>query len=346
MSLLPVVTVTASPPAWASSPVGCVSAVEDEAQAVRLAVECGQRVEVLSARTPWVTTTAEETGELTWRAATVAERAYVDGEWRSVDPMLRVSAGGIEPTAPVLPMRFSPGGDAPLARIEHEGRALELSSPLGSLPAPSVSGRTLVYESVLPDVDLRVSVDEDGTGFTEVLVVHTPEAAANPALSRLSFPLRTEGGLSVREHDGGLSVVDGSGLEVFASPTPLMWDSSGGVDSSDAPLRSFGARAFDDAPLLVERGVAPASEDQVAAMPAEFDGEAVTITPDREMLTSPETVWPVFIDPTFDAGEGVTPNDWTMIAEAWPAESYHKFSGDNGVGLCSTGVRSLCQDRP
>ncbi|NJP35273.1 LamG domain-containing protein [Micromonospora sp. HSS6-12] len=329
-------------PASASAPAGCVSAVADEAEAVRLAMECGQRVEVLSARTPWVTTTAEPTGELTWKAATLAERTNVGGQWRSVDPTITAGTGPLSPTAPVLPMRFSPGGDGPLARIEHEGRALELSSPVGSLPAPSVSGRTLVYESVLPDVDLRVSVDDDGTGFSEVLVVHTPEAAANPALEQLSFPLRTEGGLSVMEVDGGLSVVDGAGVEVFTSPTPLMWDSSGGVDASTASLGSFGTLGFDDEPVLVEREVSPAPEDQVAEMPAEFDGRSVTITPDQGMLTSPETVWPVFIDPTFDAGHGVTRNEWTMIAEAWPTQSYHNFSGSNGVGLCSTSYDSDC----
>lgn len=330
-------------PAHASPSPECVSAVEDESEAVRLAVECGQPVEVLSARTPWVTTTAEPTGELTWEAATLADRTNVDGRWRPVDVTITSGAEGFAPTAPVMPMRFSPGGDGPLARIEHEGRALELSWALGSLPIPTVSGQTLVYESVLPDIDLQMTVDEDGTGFHEVLVVHTPEAAANPVLSELSFPLRTEGGLSVHEQDGGLSVVDEDGSEIFASPTPLMWDSSGGIDvSAQSSLRSFGPQAFADPPVWVEREVAPAPEDRVAVMPAEFDGQAVSITPNQGMLASPETVWPVFIDPTFDAGEGVTHNDWTMIAEAWPTQSYHKFSGSNGVGLCSTSTDSSC----
>ena len=215
------------PGAREAGAVACAGAAAEVAVAVDLARSCDGPVEVLSGRTPWETLTALPSGELTWTASVVAERALVDGVWRSVDPTLVRTSGGVEPVASVLPMRFSPGGaKAPLARIEHRGRVLEVVSPFGSLPAPVVSGPAVTYPSVLPDVDLMVTVDSDGTGFSQVLVVRTPAAAADARLARISFPTRTVG-LTVAEAGGGLSAVDGSGAQVFKSPAPVMWDSSG-----------------------------------------------------------------------------------------------------------------------
>jgi hypothetical protein len=299
-----------------------VAATVQEAGA--LAVACGLRVEVLSARTPWDTLTAEPTGELTWASGSLAERTRADGVWRMVDPTVVARPEGLRPVAPVFPMTFSAGGgEAPLARIEHQGKAVEIFWPLGDLPTPAVDGREIAYPSVLPGVDLVVTVDADGTGFSEVLLVKTAAAADNPALRELSFPVRGVGGLSVAEADGGLTVVDASGTEVFAGPVPLMWDSAGAASAE-------------------ERNVIPTDGDAVAEMPAEVAGGAVSITPDQSMLDGPGTVWPVRIDPTFDAGEGVTRNEWAMLAEAWPAQSYHEFSGSGGVGYCSVSLDSDC----
>ncbi|WP_169980228.1 hypothetical protein [Microbispora sp. H10836] len=73
-------------------------------------------------------------------------------------------------------------------------------------------------------MDLKVTASV--LGFSEVLVVKSGQAAANPALNRLAFGLRADG-LSVRKAaTGGLSALTESGAEVFHAPAPRMWDSS------------------------------------------------------------------------------------------------------------------------
>lgn len=179
------VTPLASAPSLAEADATCAAEVVAESDARAMAMRCGQSVEVLSARTPWETVTAGPDGQLTWQSGVLAQRTDVDGTWRDVDTTVVATAEGVTPVAPVLPMTFSAGGaDAPLARIEHQGRAVEVFWPLGALPQPTVSGAKVTYPSVLPDVDLVLTVDEDATGFSEVLVVHNPEAAANPALAQ------------------------------------------------------------------------------------------------------------------------------------------------------------------
>ncbi|MEU8001235.1 LamG-like jellyroll fold domain-containing protein [Catellatospora sp. NPDC049111] len=319
----------------------CASGVDTEAAALEMAARCGQPVEIVSARTPWEFLSARPDGQLTWTGGVLAERTKVDGTWRAVDTTVTVASDAVKPVAPVLPMSFSPGGDrAPLARIEHAGRSLEVFWPLGALPPPTVAGPQVTYMSVLPDVDLVLTVDEDATGFSQVLVVHTAQAAANPALARISFPVRTSAGLTVAEADGGLTVTDAAGQEVFDSPTPIMWDSSGAV----AGVQAMAMRG--ETVAAADRAIAPLDGDQVTVMGVDVSTSAVTITPDQAMLADTGTSWPVYIDPAWDAGEGVSLNERQMIAEAWPTErsagTYYNFTSPSGVGLCSTANDSTC----
>jgi hypothetical protein len=321
--------------AAAAAPV-CAETAPSVTAAVELAVTCVRPVEVLGARTPWETLTAQPSGELTWESSVQARRTEINGGWEPVNTAVAAGPNGLVPAASVLPMSFSPGGDRmPLARLEHQGRALEMSWP-EMLPAPQVSGPSVTYPSVLPGVDLVLTVNQDGTGFSEVLVVHGPAAAANPALSRVSFPLAVSPGLQVVHRPGGLAAVDASGVEVFASPTPLMWDSSGRSDQAAGPLVL-------DAPAAPDRMSGPAEGDRVARMPVGLAAGRVTITPDVGMLTDPGTSWPVYIDPTWDAGEGVTLNAWAMIQSAFGGDdaNYKNWSNE-GLGHCDVQLDSTC----
>lgn len=317
----------------------CASQTVGGAAAVRLAVVCQTPVEVVDARTPWESLTAQPSGELTWTATNIATRTSVHGGWEPVDVTVVSAGDGLAPVAPVLPMVFSSGGSAaPLARLEHEGRVLEMFAPW-PLPTPTVSGSTITYPSVLPGVDLVVSVDDDGTGFSEVLVVRTAEAAANPALAELSFPLRTFGEVAVIEVAGGLGVVDSSGIAVFESPTPRMWDSSGTAGGQDPP--------GPDAPAVDERVHGPVDGDVVAEMPVDLADGAVSITPDQAVFGDADTVWPVYIDPTWDASEGVVGHEWTMISSGFATTEYYKWAGRSSdqteaTGFCDVSVESSC----
>ncbi|WP_168210073.1 LamG domain-containing protein [Oerskovia sp. KBS0722] len=230
-----------------------------------------------------------------------------------------------------------------------------------------MAGSQVTYPEVFEGVDLVVSVHEDGTGFSEVLRVESPQAAANPALASLSFPVQTTEGLRVVSDEGGFVARDGAGEEVFTSPTPLMWDSAadeltGGVGAPGvlAPLApqslrtsgtaSLGASLFALPPTVAgtepESGVgagdpvqAPREGDEVAAMPAVVEPDAVTITPDVEMIADPETVWPIYIDPSVSGSR----NEWTLIRSAVPnTVAGYRFGGDAGLGLCDPNATSAC----
>ena len=135
-------------------------------------------------------------------------RVRKGSSWAPVDTALKMTAEGVVPRATVLPVVFSPGGDGVLARVRDGERELGMSWP-GKLPTPVVQGDTAVYRNVLPDVDLRVTALV--SGFSEVLVVRTPAAAAHPQLAAVRFGLSTRGVTVTAAEGGGLAARDGSG---------------------------------------------------------------------------------------------------------------------------------------
>ncbi|MEU5247649.1 LamG-like jellyroll fold domain-containing protein, partial [Streptomyces asoensis] len=185
----------------------------------------GRSVEVGSLRSESSDVYATPDGNLEAREYLRPVRTRVGGEWKPVDTdLVKTSEGTVAPGATTVGLEFSGGGDAPLVRMEKAGRELALSWP-GELPAPVLDGATATYRDVLPDVDLRMGAQEDG--FTQLLVVKSAEAAADPELTRLRLKLSADG-IDVREtSEGGLEAVDeGAGSAVFEAPKPVMWDSS------------------------------------------------------------------------------------------------------------------------
>ncbi|WP_182604595.1 hypothetical protein [Streptomyces alkaliphilus] len=214
---------------------------EERSRESELAIRTGEPVEVLSRR--------GETRELfALPDGTFEAREYVapvwtrrDGEWVGVDLTLTTGEKGLVPTASTVDLTFSAWGDHDLVALVRGGGKLALTWP-EPLPAPVLEGLRATYPDVLPDVDLRMEAVDDG--FLSLFVVHTPEAAANPALDELRQ------GLDVQvSEDGGLEAVDtGTGGTVFRAPTPLMWDSSlAGEDNADGPPTAF-SRSVDPTP--------------------------------------------------------------------------------------------------
>lgn len=306
-----------------------------EAEALDQARFTGERVEVLSARTEWDSVYAEPSGEFTWESTTNARRTRLgslDGEWRSIDTTLQLSQEGLRPVAPVYEMVFSRGGVEPLARIRDGEHEFVMTWP-SALPEPVLSGDQAIYTGVLPGVDLVVGPTEDGTGFSEVLVVHSPEAAANPALAELSLGFEVSSGLDVAEVDGGGFVVSAADdAEVFTSAAPVMWDSSG-----DAAVGGFGVLEGDHPGGSSRELSQPLEGDRVVPVGLSVAAKRLSLIPDAAMLSGAETSWPVYIDPTVSASR----NEWTMIQSCCTSADY-KFTGDNGVGLCDVNVVSSC----
>src|SRR5262249_13673270 len=82
---------------------------------------------------------------------------------------------------------------------DSSGRTLSWTFPF-NLPVPVSHDATATYAEVLPGVDLQVTATDQG-GFSGVLVVKNPGAAANPALA--SLRLRAGGsGLAIHAPRG------------------------------------------------------------------------------------------------------------------------------------------------
>ncbi|MEV6527643.1 LamG domain-containing protein [Longispora sp. NPDC051575] len=294
-----------------AAPVQVPSELPDEAAAVAAAKQFSQRVEVSRHRSETVQVFANPDGTLVWEESLTPQRVRRgDGSWAAVDTTLKRDAdGSVRPVATVTQVQLSGGGSGPMARISESGRELAVSWP-GELPAPVLEGDTAVYREVLSGVDLRVTARV--TGFSEILVIKSRAAAANPALTNIRFGLA---GTGVTTSDAGnrLEARDAQGRVVFRSPTPTMWD-SGDVHAGQASsLKDVPGAARAEGP-----GV------KTAVMAVRLESDSMVVVPDRTILDDPGTQFPVHVDPSWDGG--LNGNRWTSVWEKYPEG---KFWQDN-----------------
>lgn len=319
--------------------VDCSVELADEATAAAVAQECGHEVEVLDGRTEWNTVWAQPNGNMLVDVSMSAVRTQVDGDWAEIDTTVVAGEDGLEVASPVAEIVFSDGADGqPLARMVSEGHEITMDAPF-DLTEPQVLGDSVLYPEVLPGVDLVVSVNADGTGFSEVLRIESAEAAANPALAELVFPIETTDGLAVTAEAGGFTAHDGAGETVFVSQAPAMWDSSAEQAEPARAELSGGAvaRALDHVRGVAggmrraaERLESPVEGDAVEVVPATVAADAVSLAPDAEMLAAEDTVWPVYIDPPLSRS---APSERLAIRVGWPND--YNFVDSRGVGLCN-----------
>ncbi|MET8168731.1 LamG-like jellyroll fold domain-containing protein [Streptomyces sp. NPDC005329] len=331
-----------------------VAAPQSEAaQASAKAKETGRRVEVVGERTQDTTVYADPDGStFTLEQSTVPVRvAAADGGWRAPDATLvRRADGAVAPSAAAVSMEFSGGGSTdPLVRIEKDGQSLALGWP-GVLPKPVLDGASALYREVLDGVDLRVTASTEG--FRHVLVVKTPEAAAQPALEQIEYSLQASGLEVVENSSGGYNAVDEDGNWVFRAPRAQMWDSAGtAVEQPVVTRSSFGGAgsatsavaaadsagdAGGDAAVGGEAGAEPLAGDTVKSMDVSIGQDSLTVTPDAGMLDDTAAAdFPLYIDPTVSWGEA----ERTLLR----SDGYESYGwgngGDNlgqGVGKCGT----------
>ncbi|MFJ3923157.1 FG-GAP-like repeat-containing protein [Streptomyces sp. NPDC090022] len=346
----------------AASPAN--EAIKASAEAKRT----GKPVEVVGQRTEMEEVWANPDGTMTAERALVPVRVRRGGSLIPVDTTLEKAKNGtLSPKATDIGLAFSGGGDAPLAVMSKNGRNVSLSWPK-PLPAPVVEGNSALYREVLPGVDLRVTAQVDS--FAHALVVKTREAAANPALARLDFGLKAQGLDIRAEADGQLRAVDPAGQTVFGSAKPQMWDASGekaqaakdpaakapaaSAPASKAPAASAPAgkslrsapsdTAAAEAPAAAPAPAAPAPAAPAPAAPVDgitdgtkqadlgvkLAGEKLTLTPDKSLLTAPDTTYPVVIDPTWDAWKTA----WTI------AYKHNAFPSSAGTNYWNGGTLS------
>ncbi|WP_105971852.1 FG-GAP-like repeat-containing protein [Streptomyces geranii] len=138
----------------------------------------------------------------------------------------------------------------PLLTMTAEGHEVQVEWP-GPLPEPVVEDNKALYEGVFPDVDLMLTARD--TGYTHVLVIHTPEAAAalsaDPPRYRFTSPTLA---FSLDSATDVLRGKDKEGDEVTVSPTPFLWDSAGTQDTDTPAADPDAATGTNENPEVVE----------------------------------------------------------------------------------------------
>ncbi|MGN6200504.1 hypothetical protein, partial [Humibacter sp.] len=151
--------------------------------------------------------------------------------------MTQLDNGLWAPAASAAQVRFGAGGTNVLDKVQTAGGDwITETWPYGNLPAPSVSGSTATYADVLPGVDVRLTAT--ASGMSDVLVIDSATAAADPKLQSLNLPVSGATMTAGTEDTARARATDGSAV---VSASPLWWDSSDGSSAKgphgDAPAR-------------------------------------------------------------------------------------------------------------
>jgi hypothetical protein len=337
-------------PAQDQAPAAADQPMQTEQQALAVAQESGKKTEVVGLRTEHREIFAEPDGTFTAREYTEPVRTVRDGKWVDIDATLvKRSDGSWGPKAATVDLKFSAGqAGKPFVTMQRAGREFALTWPYGKLPAPSVEGDTATYVDALPGVDLTVRAEADG--FGHLLVVKSPEAAADPRLDRIDLGMATDG-LKVAEDAAGAIVAEDAvvGGTVFQAGEPAMWDSAAVTETA---ARKQGpkavAKALSSAVASAEESVTPGPQADTAPEPAlegpggggrvaelgvEVAKDKLSLVPDQKLLKGEDTVFPVVIDPI---QRTTSRTSWTGIMSGMPTEQDWKYSGSAGVGKCPT----------
>ncbi|MFE9256297.1 LamG domain-containing protein [Streptomyces sp. NPDC006879] len=332
---------------------GSADASSVSIEARREAAKTGRPVELLEARDAYSTTVVNPDGTFTLTQSTTPQRVRADdGSWHPIDTTLERRADGtIGPKAAVVDLSFSSGGpDGPLLRLAEQGGALELDWS-DALPGPRLDGDTATYPELFEGVDLKLTATAEG--YRQVLVVKSARAAANPRLQQIRFGVRTDGLDLVPGAAGGLRALDADGRPVFRGPAGLMWDSAGSPTAGPRASTPLPANKLAQVPRQnrsasqtqgdADRAGAPHTEfarptkgDSTEILPVRVEPGALSVRPVSDLLHGPETVYPVYIDPTL----GVGASERTVLSS--DGDKFYAFDDDLGVGRCGNADGYYC----
>ncbi|GHG37040.1 LamG domain-containing protein [Streptomyces zaomyceticus] len=327
------------------------------------AITKGQEVPIDALTTETTQIVANADGSFTSTTTLMPVRVRKDGNWVPVDATLHSNADGSwSPTATPHGVSLSGGGTGPVVRLHHDdGTTLALTMPF-PLPTPTVSGDTALYRSVLPGVDLSVSVTDQG-GFSDVLIVHDAAAASDPRIKELSLGVTTQG-LAVGPTDsGGMEAKTAGGTLNYISPRPILWDSAQPAQALAVPTMAAAlmrqTEASPDQRLATDSDTpsadppgassvdGPGTGALVDPVPMTATPSTVTLRPDPAVLADPDTVYPIYIDPYTNPVSSKSGHYTEVYSSSQCADSpqYDKpQSNGEGVGYqrwggaCGTGL--------
>lgn len=318
---LPATTVAAAP-----SPA-CAGVAAAEQSAVDMARACRVRVEVTGERTERSLTFANPDGSLTTTMSPTPQRVRKRAKWVDVDPTLVTEGGAVVPRAVTESLVLSAGGEGPLLAFGGPGKRFTLTWPAGALPKPRLEGASATYPDVLPGVDLRVEAGVNS--YRQLLVVKDRDAASNPALSRIAMQVSGDGLTMRTRPDGRIDAVDAAGAVVYASPGALMWDSPAPALTPAQKPGKHAARSAAEQEGERNLQAGEPTPHRTERMPVELTGDQLAVVPVQAMLTAPDTVYPVTIDPTFSKP---SPMWYTNVMDDEPNRSFYGDYSELRVG--------------
>ncbi|MET8153974.1 amidase domain-containing protein [Actinoplanes sp. NPDC049668] len=274
-------------------------ATPDVASALASAKRTGQRVPLSEATTETSEYFATPEGDVVGVIAAGAVRFRRNGSWVPIDLTLRRSTdGSVAPAAHPDALKLSGARAAGAGDLASLGDGTERVTMgwQGSLPEPRLEGSKATYLEVMPGVDLVVQATP--TGFEQFTVLKS--AAAAKRVTEITLPLTGQGVVSASEDKHGrVRVRNIDGGRAAYLPTPLMWDSAKGRP----PTRQ----------VVVD----VVNTVGAAARSTAGTGSPVTLRlkPDQKWLTSPDTVYPVVIDPQITR---LTTANTTTVMKGYP----------------------------
>ncbi|SDN20624.1 Concanavalin A-like lectin/glucanases superfamily protein [Actinacidiphila guanduensis] len=326
-------------PAYADTP-----APPDDplAAAQEQAVTGGQAVPVDALTTATYSVTANPDGSFTSSTDVMPVRVQKNGGWTPVDATLTANLdGSYSPAATPNGITLSGGGSGPLVTLHHaDGASMSLSVPF-ALPSPTVAGADATYPSVLPGVDLSVSVTDQG-GFSDVLIVHDAQAATNPLIRQLTLAASTDGLTLSATPSGGMEATADNGDLDYTTPQPLMWDSGSGSAATASAAGRPSARADAGTPSGAS-ALGPGPGSEVVPVPMATSGDGLTLSPDQAVLTDPDTTYPLYIDPATNPVSDRTGHyDEVYSNSACSDVSTYDQPQTNGEGVGYQGYGGAC----
>ena len=292
---LPLALITGSlmaPGAAAATPQSDCSQLKQYTQhdAVQVAADCDAEVEITQAVNETTQTWALPDGRIRQEISAAPRRVDKNGEWVPLDlTLVQQSDGSVAPKAHPGDLVISgatKGSDVHELATLGEGGDQVAMGWKGSLPEPTLSENKATYSEVMPGIDLVVQATPRGV---ESLYTVKTKAAAKQ-VTKLTIPIVGDDVASHRmDEKGNLELLDENRKPVAASPNPLMWDAQtdprNGDPTNVVPIQSSAAAR-------------EATDTSVQAETIDSAGVNLTITPDADFLTDPDTVYPVTIDPT------------------------------------------------
>lgn len=320
---------TADVPPLDAADKAALSAAADSAHATGRATP----VAALTTETQLVTATPHGGFTLTENLEPV--RTQVHGTWVPVNTALhRNDNGTFSPTATAYgTVVFSGGGKGILASTASGSTGVSISWP-APLPGPVVKGNTATYRSVYPGVDLVMTANAEG-GFSDVLVVNNVAAGRNPALTHVALPVKVTGGRLTTTSTGGLQLAPSKPGSTLTAAAPVMWDSATAVTSAASSPTAKGKTASPSSvgatdPSDVNHAGAAANRSSIKTA---VTGSTLNLNPDRVMLASPTTVFPVFMDPTVQwSPAGGTHLAYAEVKQGGACHATTFYNGANADG--------------